>query len=218
MLAACAVGPDFVRPAPPDTDRYTREPQPAATVAAGWSGAAFHSGAALLSRLVATVQVRAARRRGPQALANNPTLQAAEASLRQSQDNLRAGYGVFYPQVDAGIGSRERAAPRCSRACIRRTLGLQSGHPERHCQLRARRVRRRAPAVEGLRAQVDYQRSTEQGGLPDPVRQRRQHEHRARGLCGPDSRDRTADRAGARATASAPRPRCAPAPSPTRMC
>ena len=46
-----------------------------------------------------------------QAIANNPTLQAAEASLRQSQDNLRAGYGVFFPRIDAERG-RQPAADR----------------------------------------------------------------------------------------------------------
>jgi len=30
-----------------------------------------------------------------QSMADNPTLQAAQATLRQSQDILRAGYGVF---------------------------------------------------------------------------------------------------------------------------
>ena len=34
-----------------------------------------------------------------ESIANNPSLQAAQASLRQSQDNLRAGYGIFFPQT-----------------------------------------------------------------------------------------------------------------------
>ena len=40
-----------------------------------------------------------------QALAGNPGLEAARATLRQSQDSLRAGYGVFFPQVDAQAGA-----------------------------------------------------------------------------------------------------------------
>ncbi|MFX6201885.1 TolC family protein, partial [Acinetobacter baumannii] len=35
------------------------------------------------------------------AIAANPTLQQAEANLRAAQDLLRAGAGVFYPQVTA---------------------------------------------------------------------------------------------------------------------
>ena len=43
-------------------------------------------------------------------IANNPTLQASEASLRQSQENMRAGYGVFFPQIQAGAAtSRQRS-------------------------------------------------------------------------------------------------------------
>jgi NodT family efflux transporter outer membrane factor (OMF) lipoprotein len=38
-----------------------------------------------------------------QSITNNPTLQAAQAALRQSQDNLRAGYGIFYPQLSANF-------------------------------------------------------------------------------------------------------------------
>jgi NodT family efflux transporter outer membrane factor (OMF) lipoprotein len=37
------------------------------------------------------------------ALASNLNLQSAQANLRQSQANLQAGYGVFFPQVDAGF-------------------------------------------------------------------------------------------------------------------
>lgn len=36
-------------------------------------------------------------------------LDAAQASLRASQDNLRSGYGIFYPAADADVGAtRER--------------------------------------------------------------------------------------------------------------
>ena len=34
MAGGCAVGPNFVRPVPPEADRYTGAPQIAATVAA----------------------------------------------------------------------------------------------------------------------------------------------------------------------------------------
>jgi hypothetical protein len=87
MLGACAVGPNFVRPAPPDADRYTVERCLQATVAADNQAQRFTPGAALTAdwwRLFKSAQLDAVVR---QALANNPTLQAAEASLRQSQDN-----------------------------------------------------------------------------------------------------------------------------------
>jgi len=112
LLGGCAVGPDFVFPAGPAADRYTREPLPATTAAADGQAQQFKSGAALTAdwwRLFKSAQLDAVVR---QAIANNPTFQASEASLRQSQDNLRAGYGVFFPQIGAGLDARrERAAP-----------------------------------------------------------------------------------------------------------
>ena len=47
-----------------------------------------------------------------EAIANNPGLDAAQASLRASQDNLRSGYGIFFPAVDAdAAATRERYSP-----------------------------------------------------------------------------------------------------------
>ena len=47
-----------------------------------------------------------------EALANNQTLQAAQASLRQSQESLRAGYGVFFPQFDGSFNAtRQKFSP-----------------------------------------------------------------------------------------------------------
>jgi len=113
LLGACAIGPDFVRPAAPAADRYTREPLPPATASADGKAQQFSPDIELRAdwwRLFGSAQVDAAVQR---AIANNPTVQAAEASLRQSQDNLRAGYGVFYPHADADFAaSRQRSAPR----------------------------------------------------------------------------------------------------------
>jgi NodT family efflux transporter outer membrane factor (OMF) lipoprotein len=112
LLVGCAVGPNFVRPAAPDASRYTREPLAATTVAADGQAQNFAPDAVLIAdwwRLFKSAQLDTVVR---QAIANNPNLQAVEASLRQSQDNLRAGYGVFCPHVDADLdASRQRAAP-----------------------------------------------------------------------------------------------------------
>jgi NodT family efflux transporter outer membrane factor (OMF) lipoprotein len=158
MLGGCAVGPDFVRPAPPDTDRYTREAQSEATVAADGQTQQFKPGAGIPAdwwRLFKSPQLDAVVR---QAISNNPTLQAAEASLRQSQDNLRAGYGLYFPEGQAGASAtRQRTAPAqqgsqssgsifnlfTASGTISYTLDVFGG-------------KRRT--VEGLRAQADSQR------------------------------------------------------------
>jgi len=157
-LGACAVGPDFVRPAPLEADRYTTEAMPASTVEADAQVQHFAAGAALDTdwwRLFKSAQLDDTVRR---ALDNNPTLQASEASLRQSQDKVRAGYGVFFPQVGANLGAvRERIAPL--------QQGLQSPPSVFNLITLNGTIgyafdlfggERRA--VEGLKAQVDYQR------------------------------------------------------------
>jgi len=112
LLGSCAVGPDFVRPTPPVAERYTRDPLPDATIAADGRAQHFSPDAALTDgwwRLFGSRPLDAAVRR---AIANNPTLQAAEATLRESQDSLRAGQGVFYPHAAADLDARrQRTAP-----------------------------------------------------------------------------------------------------------
>ena len=112
MLAACAVGPDFHPPEAPATKSYTEAPLPSQTAATTGTGGAvqrfiteqeipaqwwtlFHSEA--LDQLIR------------QALQESPTLAAAEATLRQSQENLNAQYGAaIFPSVDAkASGSRQ---------------------------------------------------------------------------------------------------------------
>src|SRR5208283_2871658 len=103
LTLGCAVGPDFVRPGPPQVKSYTHGTDPVATIPADGQAQTFEQGGSIAtdwwrffnsSKLDAVIK---------DALANNPKLQAAQASLRQSQDNLRAGYGVFYPQLNAGF-------------------------------------------------------------------------------------------------------------------
>src|ERR1035438_9603462 len=158
MLGACAVGPDFIRPAPPDADRYTREPLPATTVPADGQAQRFTPGAAITAdwwRLFQSAQLDSVVR---QAIANNPTLEAAEASLRQAQDNLRAGYGVFFPQISAGANaSRQRTSSLQQGSLAPGTifnLFTLSGIISYAIDVFGGSRRR----VEGLRAQADDQR------------------------------------------------------------
>jgi len=112
LSAGCMVGPDFVRPAPAQVDSYTRGALPATTEAGDGRSQRFGPAAELPAdwwRLFGSPALDEAVR---QALQHNPTLQSAEASLRQSQDELRAGHGIFYPQLDASFGAtRARTAP-----------------------------------------------------------------------------------------------------------
>ena len=158
LLSACAVGPDFVRPAAPAADRYTRETPLAATATAEGVSQHFAPGAALPAdwwRLFRSAPLDAAVQ---QALAHSPTLQAAQATLRQSQSLLRAGDGVFYPQIDAALGAeRARGAPLQQGSSAPGTIyNVVTASGSIGYVLDVFGGERRA--VEGLAAQVDVQR------------------------------------------------------------
>src|SRR5271166_404364 len=108
-LCGCAVGPTFHRPAPPAVTHYSNGADPTTTVAAAGVAQRFTPGAAVAAdwwRLFHSAPLEAIIAEG---IARNPGLAAAQASLRSSRDQLRSGYGIFFPSVDAGAAAtRER--------------------------------------------------------------------------------------------------------------
>ena len=115
-LGGCAVGPDFkTPPAPASGDSYTPNPMPAQTVSApGPGGAAQHfaAGQDIPAQWWTVFQSPALDQLIRSALAQNPTMAAAEATLRQAQENYNAQAGsLVYPAVNGQLGAaRERAS------------------------------------------------------------------------------------------------------------
>ena len=109
MLAGCAVGPDFRQPAAPDTQSYTRAALPQETAATpGTGGAAqrFVSEQDIPAQWWTLFQSQALDQLIRQALQDSPTLAAAQGTLRESQENLRAQYGAaLAPGVDASLSA-----------------------------------------------------------------------------------------------------------------
>lgn len=107
----CAVGPNFEHPKPPSIESYTTGTTPSATIPADGKAQRFEQGAKIVAdwwRLFNSPKLDAVVK---EAITNNQNLQATQASLRQSQDILRAGYGVFYPQLNAGFeASRQKTS------------------------------------------------------------------------------------------------------------
>jgi outer membrane protein TolC len=93
-----------------------------------------------------------------QSMADNPTLQAAQATLRQSQDILRAGYGVFIPQIGGDVGvSRQTSNLRLIGSTAPNTVfNLFTLSATVNYTLDVWGGQRRQ--VEGLRAQMEGQR------------------------------------------------------------
>jgi NodT family efflux transporter outer membrane factor (OMF) lipoprotein len=160
LAAGCAVGPNFVRPEAPKGTAYTADPTPTVTASAGGSAQRIERSNKLAAdwwRLLGCSQLDAIV---ADALANNLSLEAAQATLRKSQNTLRAGYGVFFPQVDAGAGAaRQRYSPERVGSSLPPSLfNLFTLSGTISYSLDAWGGQRRT--VEGLRAQVEAQRYT----------------------------------------------------------
>lgn len=157
LLAACAAGPDFVRPAAPPEQHYLPEGAPPATAAALGASQRFVPGTPLAPTwwtLFGSAQLDAAMRA---ALASNPDLQAGRAALAASRESLAAGYGVFWPQADLGLnGTRQRAAAVRGVGVLPGLFNLFTlGATVSYLFDLAGGSRRQ---VEALAAQADYQR------------------------------------------------------------
>jgi len=110
-LSSCTVGPDFVRPEAPKTEQYTSSGKdPLTTQPAGGIVQRFETGQKVPESWWKLFNSSKLDPIVSKAMEKNQTLQAALASLRQSQQNVMAGEGVFYPQIDANLGaSREQS-------------------------------------------------------------------------------------------------------------
>lgn len=170
LLAGCAVGPDFKRPATPDTAHYTATTFPMQT-----ASAPIYLGEA--QRFSESMSVSAQWWRGfgspkldaliEQAMVANPTLLSAQATLRQAQEVYAARVGLArYPQIDASLsGQRQRFNPG--------SLGLPEDAREFslfnagigvHYQLDLAGANRHA--LMALAARIDYQRYQLHGAQP----------------------------------------------------
>lgn len=110
LLSACAVGPDFDSPAPPQVTHYDFHSDPVKTVDAEGSAQTISAAAALSPDWWKLFDCPKLDAIVAEAIAGNQTLDAAKASLREAEDNLRAGYGVFFPQVTAGTSAAREVA------------------------------------------------------------------------------------------------------------
>ncbi|QNK02268.1 efflux transporter outer membrane subunit [Dyella telluris] len=102
LVAACAVGPDFKRPAAPEVSQYTSKPV-TSTVAteqvAGGEAQRFASGGDIPGDWWTLFHSRPLNDLIEQSLANNHDLKAAQAALSVARENVLAQRGSYYPSV-----------------------------------------------------------------------------------------------------------------------
>jgi NodT family efflux transporter outer membrane factor (OMF) lipoprotein len=114
LLCACAVGPNFKAPAPPHSTGYAPAGQIAAQTAAlpmqGGEAQRFVEDLDIPGQwwtLFKSAELNALIER---ALKNSPTLQAAQAALRQANETAAAQRGSYYPSVDGKVSSQRNKA------------------------------------------------------------------------------------------------------------
>jgi len=104
LLTGCSVGPDFLRPAAPETPSYTPEatlPDTTASKVQAGEAQRFVSGQDIPGQWWTLFHSEPLNALIDQALKTNPDLQAAQAALRQTQELAAASRGPLFPQVDA---------------------------------------------------------------------------------------------------------------------
>ncbi len=125
-LAACAVGPRVTRPSPPRASAYTApERQPRLIPGHGEPPQRLVVDGAIPAQwwdLFHSAALESVLRR---AIADNPTLVAAHATLAQTRQVLRAARGGYYPQLDFGAALQRQQGPAFA-------LGLLALLPGKH--------------------------------------------------------------------------------------
>lgn len=113
LLAGCAVGPNFSRPAVPDGG-YTREPLPGATVSTpvpGGEAQRFIEGMDIPRQWWTLFRSEPLNALIIEALQNNPDLQAAQAALRVARETVLAQQGVYFPSVTGSFTPSRQKTP-----------------------------------------------------------------------------------------------------------
>lgn len=107
----CAVGPDFQRPAAPTDTGYTPQPLTTQTAAINVRGGAaqhFLPAQDIPGEWWALYHSPPLNHLIDQSLHANPDLDAAQAALRQAQENVRAEQGALFPQANVSLQAQRQ--------------------------------------------------------------------------------------------------------------
>ncbi len=112
VLSGCAVGPNFVRPAPPSLQGYTAAKAPAEFASTTGAGSQhLHIGQQISAEWWDLLRSPALDGVVRNALVGSQTLAAARATLAAAEESVAAARGGFFPQVDVAASlERNRAS------------------------------------------------------------------------------------------------------------
>jgi NodT family efflux transporter outer membrane factor (OMF) lipoprotein len=121
LFSGCALGPDFTRPASPDTKSYTTDNQSnRITTASSKSGAAqsLALGKEIQGQWWTLFRSPPLTKLIEQAMKRSPDLQAALSALTEAQENASAKQGSLFPALDATFSTKRQ-----------KVSGAQFGNP-----------------------------------------------------------------------------------------
>jgi NodT family efflux transporter outer membrane factor (OMF) lipoprotein len=108
LIAGCAVGPNFKRPAAPDVNDYTAAPLSTTVAAdnvAGGQAQHFANGIDISADWWTLFHSAPLNELIDQSLLNNHDLKAAQAALLVARENVLAQRGAYYPSVAANVSA-----------------------------------------------------------------------------------------------------------------
>ena len=161
-LAGCVAGPDFQRPQAPDAVAYTAAPlseQTASAPTALGEAQRFRAGLIVYADWWKSLGSPQLNTLIEQAFEANPTLVAAQATLRQAQELVAARAGsTQYPQLDAGVNAQRQQVSPSSQGLSgdAREFSLYSATVGVRYNLDLAGGNKRA--LEALAARADYRR------------------------------------------------------------
>ena len=162
LLTGCTVGPNFKRPAPPNVSSYTSKPLTtnlASSPATLGEPQRILKGKRLTKYWWRKLDNQELNRLINEAMEHNPTLAAAEATLRQARELYAAQAGsTLYPQLSGNLGAqRQRFNPEAlGQAGDAREFSLYNASVGVRYTFDLAGGNRRA--LEALAARSDYQR------------------------------------------------------------
>ena len=119
--SACAVGPDFVKPAAPEVHEYTATAL-STTVSspnlAGGEAQSFAVGDSVAADWWTLFHSKALNQLIEEALANNHDFKAAQAALSVARENVLAHRGVYYPNVTGSLAASRQQDPSRALAAV----------------------------------------------------------------------------------------------------
>ena len=108
MLAGCAVGPNFKRPAPPSVNGYTAKPLHTTArtpKVAGGEAQKFVAGLEIPAQWWALFHSQPLNELIQRSITNNPDLKGAQAALVAARENVLSQRGAFFPSIGAGFSA-----------------------------------------------------------------------------------------------------------------